>query len=99
MFSLFNPQENKEKDLIAENARLDRAIDEFFSEHKIDVEKISRFVSNPSYFSEKDWLRLQEEREKLAERLEKNLAAVKDPLALKKKYQERHSAQNWLFVR
>lgn len=91
--------EIKLKKLTLEFERLNQTIEEFFTTCNLTEESLHQFNSNKAHFSEEAWNKLNEERAKLEDKLQKQLELIRNPLLAKKKYAERHVAPHWLFVR
>jgi chromosome segregation ATPase len=105
MFNAFNLEEKakqhelKLEALTLEFERLNQAVETFLDECQLTEEAVLRFNSTKEHFSEEAWEKLEQERKRLDEKLQKQLELIRNPHLAKKKYAERNVAPHWLFVR
>lgn len=80
--------------------KLDREYQELIKETELNPEDIHTFVSEATNFSEPIWERLQNEKKKLEEKLNRSLNMVTDAKKTKQTLSERAAVrQDWIFVR
>jgi hypothetical protein len=79
--------------------KLDKDIDALFKEAQVSPEKLSAYLSDKKNFSEEQWSALSQEKKKLDQKLERDLANIRDPNKAKKAYSSLRIAQHWLHVR
>lgn len=80
--------------------RLDREMDDVFSELGINPEQLHAYFQQSKHLSSTLEEEIHQERKRLDEKLELALQCIKDPLKLKKTFSERGSVKpHWLFVR
>lgn len=73
--------------------------DELFKELNVSADQLAAFIENKDHFTEENWHALQQQRRALDEKLQRELANVRDPRKTKKAQAERYVAPHWLFVR
>ena len=105
MFNTSNLEEQavqgelKLKKLTLEFERLNQTIEEFFNSCNLTEEALHQFNATKAHFNDEAWEKLNEERTKLEEKLQRQLELIRNPTLTKKKYADRHVAPHWLFVR
>lgn len=89
--------EKRISELDLQNEALDREIESLLAEQKVSSRQLTYFLSKASHFTDGNWERLQKEKKKVEEKLERDLKNIK------KKHRSRESLKtiqpNWLFVR
>ena len=92
--------EKQLKELVQKFESLNKEIDSFFEEIGTTVENVSTFMGNADNFDDETWDQMEQQRSLLNERLNRELANIRNPKRLEEKYSERHAiAPHWLFVR
>lgn len=106
MFGLESQQTSQQKkdrallELMLRHEQLNRDTDLLLEELEVSSEQLSSYLENRDNFSDKNWAILQREKQKVEERLEKDLADLKERASPKKRLQNAYSpAQHWIFVR
>jgi hypothetical protein len=92
-------EQRKINELIIRNENLDLETDTFLKNLKVTPEQLSLFMANKDNFTEENWERLQQEKEKREMKLETEIKNIRNPLKVKKTYSERKIENHWLFVR
>ena len=98
MFEEQNP-EKKIKELEIRNQKLDRDTFDLLEELKVTPEQLSLFLKESDNFTNSDWEKLQNEREKIDQKLQTELKSFHNPLKSKKTLREQNINNHWLFVR
>lgn len=108
MFGL-ETQETSEKkrdrallELMLHHEKLNRDIESLFKELNVCPEQLTTYIENPKNFPGKNWDKLQEEKQKLHDSLEKKLAELKQkqqPSPQKLPKNSASPANHWIFVR
>lgn len=91
--------EKKIKDLKNRLESINFQSDSFFEELEVTEEQLSSFISDENNFTKENWDQLQKEKKKLDDKLNVELANIKNPLKSKKNLASLHVAQHWLHVR
>lgn len=92
--------QTKLKELEINLEKLDREYKKLIAETELDPDHIQGYIDEPTNFSEPIWERLQKEKKKLSDNLNKSLNLVTDPTRVKKTFAERGTIQqNWIFVK
>lgn len=78
---------------------LNRQTQELLNELNVSHEQLSAFIENKENFTDENWQALITQRQSLDAKLQLDLSNVRNPLATKKTYQDRHVQPHWLFVR
>lgn len=78
---------------------INRHADELFKELNVSSDQISAFIENKDHFTDENWQALNQKRHALDEKLQRELANVRDPRKVKKAQAERYVPPHWLFVR
>ena len=91
--------ERKCNELEIQNDTLELGIQDLLQQCNVTEEQLSSYVSSPHYFSASNWKSLQEEKSKLENKLNQELASIVDPRKTKKSRQEILVPPHWLFVR
>lgn len=78
---------------------LNNQIKELLTELNVSPEQLTAFVEKKENFTEENWSSLAQQRQLLDEKLQRELANIRNPLKAKKTYSERKIEQHWLFVR
>jgi len=92
-------QVNKAKELSIRNESLDKQVQDLLEEIQVTPEQLTVFVENEQNFTEKNWEELQKHRSELDEKLQRELANIRDPLKAKQKQAQLKVGPHWLFVR
>lgn len=98
MFEEQNP-EKKITELEIRNHKLDRDTLDLLKELKVTPEQLSLFLKESENFTKLDWEKMQNEREKIDQKLQTELKSFRNPLKSQKTQQERNINNHWLFVR
>ncbi len=98
MFEEQNP-EKKIRELEIRNQKLDQDTLDLLKELQVTPEQLSQFLNNNDNFTQLDWEKMQQQREKLDQKLQTELTCLRNPLKSKKTQQERYINNHWLFVR
>jgi hypothetical protein len=96
---LLDQNEKKMAELEISHQKLTDLTKELYETLKLNPEQIDCSLADPSRFSEDHWEFIRSLRQQLDEKLQKELSTIRDPLTMKKKYQERHIGSHWLFVK
>jgi len=91
--------DKKIKEICIQTEKLNSDIKNYFNENNINPVEVALYLENKENFSDEEWEYIQDTRKKLDERLNLNLANIKDPRKAKKSYNDRLVQPNWLFVR
>lgn len=83
--------------LLLENQ--DREVQEFLQHQNIHPEKISEFLEKQENFCEAGWSELNQEKQKLDEKLQRDLSNIRNPKKAKKALASLHVERHWLHVR
>lgn len=78
---------------------LDREVDTFLKEVNINLDKLTSFMENKENFTDENWTQLLQEKEKINEKLQRELANIRNPLKTKKAYSGLRVQNHWLHVR
>lgn len=78
---------------------LDQEINALLTELKVTPKQLDVYLSNPDNFTEKNWLELQKQRQLLEEKLQRDLANIRDPRKTQKSQETRNVQRHWLYVR
>lgn len=98
MFEEQNP-EKKIRELEIRNQKLDQDTLDLLKELQITPEQLTLFLNDNDNFTQLDWEKMQQQREKLEQKLQTELTSLRNPLKSKKTQQERCINNHWLFVR
>lgn len=103
---LFNTLENKSKqnekklrELTLQYERLNKDIEQFFTDLDVKPEQLSQMASNPDNFTPKAWEELKRLHKELEERLEKDLSSIRDIGKAKKSFEEKNVSRHWIYCR
>lgn len=91
--------DKKIKEMCIQSEKLDRDIENYFKENNINPVEVALYLENKENFSDEEWEQIQEIRKTLDEKLNLNLANIKDPRKAKKSYNDRLVQPHWLYVR
>lgn len=86
-------------ELMLKHETLNRDTEALFHELQVTPEQLTAFIENKSNFSDDNWNRLQEEKNKLEQRIQTEIANIRNQVKVKKAYEERQIANHWIFVR
>ena len=96
---IIEKQNKKAKELAIRIETLDNQENELLKELKVTAEQLSKFIEKEDNFSEKNWLELKKEREKLEQKLTTEIENIIDPKKTIQAIKERKVENHWLFVR
>jgi hypothetical protein len=91
--------EKKIQELVIRHEKLDQDITNFLEELEVTPEQLTAFISAKENFTEDNWLRLQEHKEKLHIKLDVELKNIRDPHKTKKARDSLHIGSHWLHVK
>lgn len=92
-------QEEKIRKLSLMIENQDREVNEFLQQQNIVPEKVGKFLENSENFCEESWSTLNQEKQKLEEKLHRDLTNIRNPKKTKKSYASLHVERHWLHVR
>lgn len=78
---------------------VDRHVQELLSELQVSPEQLTGFVEKRENFTEDNWSTMNQHKQELEEKLQRELANIRNPLKTKKAFAERKVERHWLFVR
>jgi hypothetical protein len=79
--------------------QLDQKIEELLSELNVSEEQLTLFLKEKENFNEEQWEQLTRHTQELKEKLERDLAQIRNPAKLKQAYCSLKIQPHWLFVR
>lgn len=91
--------EKKFQELGIQIEKLDEDINKFMGELPLTIEQLNTFLADESNFTEEEWQELQNLRQKLDEKLQRELDNIRNPVKIKKNYDDRNVQRHWLYVR
>lgn len=77
---------------------LDRLVQDLLSEMNVAPEQLTAYLEKKEHFTDDNWQELLKQKKILDDKLKQELEHIRNPLEVKKKYQERVD-KNWIFVR
>jgi ABC-type Fe2+-enterobactin transport system substrate-binding protein len=78
---------------------LDKEINALLTELKVTPQQLEVFLANPDNFTTENWQELQKQRQLLEEKLQRDLANIRDPRQAQKSQESRNVQRHWLYVR
>jgi len=87
------------KNLVNEIEHLHQETQKLFSDLNISPEQFSSYIENPDNFTQAEWDRLQDHKNKLDQKLDLSTDHTTDPSKTKKAFADLNMSRNWLFVR
>ena len=92
--------ETKIKSLSIHLENLNREIDTFFSELQMNLDQLSRYMSNQDNFTEENWGELMNQKKIMEDKLQRELDNIRNPIKAKSSQSStQHVQRHWLFVR
>lgn len=91
--------EKKVQELAIRLENIEREVSELMNELKVTSEQVTIFINDQNNFTSENWQELQNQRQILEEKLQREIANIRDPQKMKKKQAERNIGQHWLYVR
>lgn len=92
--------ERKINEMLLRTEQLDREIKELLAELQVTPQQLTALVSSKEHFTDKNWEQLLEQRQKLDEKLQQDLAQIRNPKLQKQKLQSlKDISSTWIAVR
>lgn len=92
-------QESKIKELEIQLETLEHSVSELLTHLQVTPEQLTALVSNQEHFSEENWSDLQKHKLQIEEKLQREIANIRNPRKIKKSYDSLHVERHWLHVR
>lgn len=92
-------QESKIKELEIHLETLEHSVAELLNHLQVTPEQLTAYVSKQDHFTEENWDTLQKHKLQIEEKLQREIANIRNPAKLKKSYSNLHVERHWLHVR
>lgn len=86
-------------DLSIQLESLDRQVDDFLGKFNVSLEKINMFIEAKENFTDESWVQLSEQKKALEEKLQREIANIRNPTKTKKALASLHIKRHWIPVR
>ena len=95
----FEQLERKIQELTLRIEACDRQEQELFNELEMTPEQLTAFVQNKENFTEKNWDKIQKQRQERDENLDRDLKNIRNPRKSKQAFEERNINPQWIYVK
>lgn len=91
--------ESKIQEIEVEVNKLEHDVKELYELMGVTAEQLTAYLENKNNFSDEEWNEIHQIKQQLDEKLNRSQNNIRNPLKVKRAYNDLHVRRNWLFVK